>query len=171
MKIHRMFVYIRSAAFIIVVTPKLVLQQSKYVTAKCTETLLPPPCIQFSLSSPNLTLTVEWSEPVQNKLYIWSEPVQNKLYIWSEPVQNKLYMHLAVPFSLAYPVWNRPASTFFCKKCSLTTKMLRNKKIKLTIIFPLSHLRYHKKLDLIELTVLTFGVLDTHKQTPRHARI
>ena len=160
MKIHRMFVYIRSAAFIIVVTPKLVLQQSKYVTAKCTETLLPPPCIQFSLSSPNLTLTVEWSEPVQNKLYIWSEPVQNKLY-----------MHLAVPFSLAYPVWNRPASTFFCKKCSLTTKMLRNKKIKLTIIFPLSHLRYHKKLDLIELTVLTFGVLDTHKQTPRHARI
>ena len=44
-----MFVYIRSAAFIIVVTQKLVLQQSKYVTAKCTETLLPPPCIQFSL--------------------------------------------------------------------------------------------------------------------------
>ena len=44
-----MFVYIRSAAFIIVVTLKLVLQQSKNVTAKCTETLLPPPCIQFSL--------------------------------------------------------------------------------------------------------------------------
>ena len=44
-----MFVYIRSAAFIIVVTRKLVLQQSKNVTAKCTETLLPPPCIQFSL--------------------------------------------------------------------------------------------------------------------------
>ena len=43
------FVYIRSAAFIIVVTQKLVLRQSKYVTAKCTETLLPPPCIQFSL--------------------------------------------------------------------------------------------------------------------------
>ena len=35
--------------FIIVVTQKLVLQQSKNVTAKCTETLLPPPCIQFSL--------------------------------------------------------------------------------------------------------------------------
>ena len=35
--------------FIIVITQKLVLQQSKYVTAKCTETLLPPPCIQFSL--------------------------------------------------------------------------------------------------------------------------
>ena len=34
--------------FIIVVTQKLVLQQSKNVTAKCTETLLPPPCIQFS---------------------------------------------------------------------------------------------------------------------------
>ena len=44
-----MFVYIRSAAFIIVVTQELVLQQSKYVTAKCTETLLPPPYIQFSL--------------------------------------------------------------------------------------------------------------------------
>ena len=44
-----MFVYIRSAAFIIVVTHKLVLQQSKNVTAKCTETLLPPPSIQFSL--------------------------------------------------------------------------------------------------------------------------
>ena len=44
-----MFVYIRTAAFIIVVTQKLVLQQSKYVTAKCTETLLPPPYIQFSL--------------------------------------------------------------------------------------------------------------------------
>ena len=28
---------------------KLVLKQSKSVTAKCTETLLPPPCIQFSL--------------------------------------------------------------------------------------------------------------------------
>ena len=35
--------------FIIVVTQKLVLQESKNVTAKCTETLLPPPCIQFSL--------------------------------------------------------------------------------------------------------------------------
>ena len=44
-----MFVYIRSAAFIIVVTQKLVLQQSKNVTAKCTETLSPPPSIQFSL--------------------------------------------------------------------------------------------------------------------------
>ena len=43
-----MFVYIRSAVFVIVVTQKLVLQQSKNVTAKCTETLLPPPCIQFS---------------------------------------------------------------------------------------------------------------------------
>ena len=37
-----MFVYIRSAASIIVVTQKLVLQQPKNVTAKCTETLLPP---------------------------------------------------------------------------------------------------------------------------------
>ena len=35
--------------FIIVVTQKLVFQKSKNVTAKCTETLLPPPCIQYSL--------------------------------------------------------------------------------------------------------------------------
>jgi len=35
--------------FIIVVTQKLVLQQSKNATAKCTETLSPPPSIQFSL--------------------------------------------------------------------------------------------------------------------------
>ena len=34
-----MFVYIRSAAFVIVVTQNLVLQQSKNVTAKCTETI------------------------------------------------------------------------------------------------------------------------------------
>ena len=44
-----MFVYIRSAAFVIVVTQKLVLQQSKTVTAKCTETLSPPPSIQYLL--------------------------------------------------------------------------------------------------------------------------
>ena len=44
-----MFVYIRSAAFIIVVTQKLVLQQSKNVTAKCTETLSPPPSIKYLL--------------------------------------------------------------------------------------------------------------------------
>ena len=36
-------------SFIIVVTQKLVLQQSKNVTAKYTETLSPPPSIQFSL--------------------------------------------------------------------------------------------------------------------------
>ena len=35
--------------FIIEVTQKLVLQQSKNVTEKCTETLSPPPSIQFSL--------------------------------------------------------------------------------------------------------------------------
>ena len=35
--------------FIIVFTQKLNLQQSKNVTAKCTETLSPPPSIQFSL--------------------------------------------------------------------------------------------------------------------------
>ena len=44
-----MFVYIRSAAFVIVVTQKLVLQQSKNVTAKCTETLSPHPSIQYLL--------------------------------------------------------------------------------------------------------------------------
>ena len=33
------YIYIRSAAFVIVVTQKLVLQQSKNVTEKCTETL------------------------------------------------------------------------------------------------------------------------------------
>ena len=45
-----MFVYIRSTAFVIVVTQKLFLQQSKNVTAKCTENLSPSPCILFSLS-------------------------------------------------------------------------------------------------------------------------
>jgi len=35
--------------FIIVVTQKLVLQQSKNVTEKCAETQSPPPSIQFSL--------------------------------------------------------------------------------------------------------------------------
>ena len=52
MKIHRILThvfYIRSAAFAIVVTQKLVPQQSKNVTAKCTETLSPPPSIPFSL--------------------------------------------------------------------------------------------------------------------------
>ena len=36
-------------AFAIVVTQKLVLQQSKYFTAKCTETLSPTPSIQCLL--------------------------------------------------------------------------------------------------------------------------
>ena len=45
-----MFIYIRSTAFVIVVTQKLFLQQSKNVTAKCTENLSPSPCILFSLS-------------------------------------------------------------------------------------------------------------------------
>ena len=35
--------------FIIVVTQKLVLQQSINVTAKCTENLSPPPCILYLL--------------------------------------------------------------------------------------------------------------------------
>jgi len=37
-----MFAYIRLAAFIIVVTQKLVLQQYKYVTAKCTDHPIAP---------------------------------------------------------------------------------------------------------------------------------
>ena len=41
-----MFVYIRSTAFVIVV---IVFQRSKNVTAKCTETLSPPPSIQYLL--------------------------------------------------------------------------------------------------------------------------
>ena len=44
-----MFVYIRSPAVVIVVKQKLVLQQSKNVTAKCTETLSPSPSIQYLL--------------------------------------------------------------------------------------------------------------------------
>ena len=44
-----MFVYIRSTAFVIVVTQKLVFQRSKNVTAKCMENLSPPPCILYSL--------------------------------------------------------------------------------------------------------------------------
>ena len=67
-----MFVYIRSAAFIIVVTQKLVLQQSKYVTAKCTETLLPPPCIQFSLNQPNIPwvdLQQQQNQVMQKQFY------------------------------------------------------------------------------------------------------
>ena len=42
-----MFVYIRSSAFVIVVTQKLVLQQSKNVTTKCTENLPPAPLLVF----------------------------------------------------------------------------------------------------------------------------
>ena len=37
--------------FIIVVTQKLVFQRSKNVTAKCTETLSPPPSIQYLLGT------------------------------------------------------------------------------------------------------------------------
>ena len=57
-----MFVYVRSAAFVVVVTQKLVLQQSKNVTAKCTETLSPPPPIQFSLGAPK-TFTSDVGTP------------------------------------------------------------------------------------------------------------
>ena len=54
-----MFVYIRSAAFVIVVTQKLVLQLSKNVTAKCTENQSPTPSIQFSLMYANSLLIVQ----------------------------------------------------------------------------------------------------------------
>ena len=40
--------------FMIVVTQKLVLQQSKNVTAKCTEYLSPPPCILYLLGEYNI---------------------------------------------------------------------------------------------------------------------
>ena len=40
--------------FIIVLTQKLALQQTKNVTAKCTETLFTPPSIQFSLGGSSL---------------------------------------------------------------------------------------------------------------------
>ena len=39
----------KCAKFVIVVTQKLVLQQSKNVTAKCTEIPSPPPCILYLL--------------------------------------------------------------------------------------------------------------------------
>ena len=78
-----MFVYIRSAAFIIVFTQKLVLQQSKYVTAKCTETLLPPPCIQFSLGIfmhdyPQL-IALSWSQYLQWALLNFKKNLQDRL--------------------------------------------------------------------------------------------
>ena len=78
-----MFVYIRSAAFIIVVTQKLVLQQSKYVTAKCTETLLPPPSIQFSLGIfmhdyPQL-IALSWSQYLQWALLNFKKNLQDRL--------------------------------------------------------------------------------------------
>ena len=45
--------------FITVVTQKLVLQQSKNVTAKCTETLSPPPSIQYLLDRIILLFTLK----------------------------------------------------------------------------------------------------------------
>ena len=60
-----MFVYIRSAAFIIVVTQKLVLQQSTYVTAKCTETLLPPSLYSILFGC---TLRNTWKLQYTNKV-------------------------------------------------------------------------------------------------------
>ena len=48
--------------FIIVVTQKLVLQQSKNVTAKYTETLLPPPSIQYLLDCDGDVFNIEISK-------------------------------------------------------------------------------------------------------------
>jgi len=61
--------FIRSAAFVIVVTQKLVLQQSKNVTAKCAETQSPPPSIQFSLTEPKVCTVVLYSTYESRYLY------------------------------------------------------------------------------------------------------
>ena len=52
--------------FIIVVTQKPVLQQPKYVTAKFMETLLPTPCIQFSLIYTNCGTLFDCHNPLTN---------------------------------------------------------------------------------------------------------
>ena len=57
-----MFVYISSIVIVIVVTQKLVLQQSKNVTTKCRKNLSPPPCILFSLNE----MIVEQTEGMQS---------------------------------------------------------------------------------------------------------
>ena len=62
-----MFVYIRSAAFVIVVTQKLVLKQSKNFTGKCTETLSPHPSIQYLLDS-------HYSSCMQYIKMLWNVP-------------------------------------------------------------------------------------------------
>ena len=93
-----MFVYIRSAAFIIVVTQKLVFQQSKNVIAKCTETLLPPPCIQFSLihtkvgysrcalmyEKCRLLRQIDWSASRRNQPYYTTliKSILYQLHLW-----------------------------------------------------------------------------------------
>ena len=71
--------------FIIVVTQKLVLQQSKNVTAKCTETLSPPPSIQISLLHP-IPLII-WSGVL--KITPVSHPIP--VIIWSEYFRSLQY--------------------------------------------------------------------------------
>jgi len=69
-----MFVYIRSTAFVMVVAQKLVLQQSKKVTAKCTEILSPPPSIQFSLITTMLYSGYNKKEySTLNPVYSWAQ--------------------------------------------------------------------------------------------------
>ena len=79
-----MFVCIRSAAFVIVVTQKLVLQQSKNVRAKCTETLSPPSFYSILLGCNKIIIIIiklfcplsEHNQPTKNdkrsKLLVWT---------------------------------------------------------------------------------------------------
>ena len=56
--------------FIIVVTQKLVLQQSKNVTEKCTETLSPTPSIQYLLGVKRIVWKFVLSKVIMDKIYI-----------------------------------------------------------------------------------------------------
>ena len=86
-----MFVYIRSAALGIVVMQKLVLQQSKSVTAKCTETLSPPPSIQFSLHG---TMYIRYVLSLTYKVvYKCTPSVLFHPYSWEETVQRCIHEH------------------------------------------------------------------------------
>ena len=73
--------------FIIVVTQKLVLQQSKNVTAKCTETLSPPPCIQFSLCDLMICDKTFFSKHFS----IFSDKILLKTYILHEMKRNRVF--------------------------------------------------------------------------------
>ena len=94
----------RSAAF--VVTQKPVLQQSKNVTAKCTETLLPPPSIQFSLVCSILS-----SSPQKDKLYPWQTTwhltkkyILEKQFVYSININCFLYKQTVSLTNTLYPL-------------------------------------------------------------------